>query len=91
MAGVPSTHLDGSLRVDPETALIVDSGAESLPAGTASCRIEVKGIEDLHAEYRAKGVLNSDERIVKTQPWGTREFPALDLHRNLLTFFEVQG
>src|SRR5947208_198168 len=73
--------LDGSLPVDPDTVRMVVSGAESFLAGTASCRIEVQGIDDLYAEYRASGVLYSDETIVKAQPWGTREFPASDLHR----------
>lgn len=82
--------LDGSLRVDAETTRMVVSGAESFLAGTASCRIEVEGIDDLHAEYQTKGVLYSDDTVVKAQPWGTREFPVLDLHRNLLTFFEEQ-
>ncbi len=80
---------DGSLQADPETARLVISGAESFLAGTASCRIEVKGIDELHADYQTKGVLYSDETVVKAEPWGTREFPSLDLHGNLITFFEV--
>jgi uncharacterized glyoxalase superfamily protein PhnB len=67
------------------------SGAESFIAGTASCRIEVEGIDDLYAEYQASGVLYSRDSKVEAQPWGTREFDALDLERNLLTFFERTG
>ena len=33
-------------------------------------------------------LLNPDT-VVELQPWGDREFPTLDHHRNLLTFYEV--
>jgi len=64
------------------------SGAESFLAGTGGCRIEVQGIGDLFAEYKKQGVIYSPDTVVEEQPWGKREFPALDLHRNLLTFYE---
>jgi uncharacterized glyoxalase superfamily protein PhnB len=64
------------------------SGAESFLAGTASCRIEVKGIDELFDEYKKQGVIYNSETVIEEKPWGTREFPALDLHRNLLTFYE---
>lgn len=66
----------------------VSSGAESFLAGTASCRIEVEKIDDLFIAYKQQGVLYSPATMVEETPWGTREFPALDLHRNLLTFYE---
>ena len=72
-------------------ALVADpicSGAESFLAGTASCRIEVQGIDELYEEYKKQGVIYDAETVVEGQPWGDREFPALDLHRNLLTFYE---
>ena len=66
----------------------VKSGAESFLAGTASCRIEVEEIDKLFKEYKNQGVLyNMNTTIAKTS-WGTLEFEALDLHRNLLVFFE---
>jgi catechol 2,3-dioxygenase-like lactoylglutathione lyase family enzyme len=64
------------------------SGAESFLAGTASCRIEVNGIDELFEEYKKQGVLYNPETVITKQPWGTREFEALDLHRNLLVFYE---
>jgi catechol 2,3-dioxygenase-like lactoylglutathione lyase family enzyme len=64
------------------------SGAESFLAGTASCRIEVNGIDELYEEYKKQGVLYNPETVITKQPWGTREFEALDLHRNLLVFYE---
>ena len=72
-------------------ALVADpicSGAESFLAGTASCRIEVQGIDELYEEYKKQGVIYDAETVVEEQPWGDREFPALDHHRNLLTFYE---
>jgi len=80
--------LDGSLKVTPEQLdCPVVSGAESFLAGTASCRIRVEGIDELYAEYKQTGVLYDSDVVVETTDWGTREFPTLDLHRNLLTFF----
>ena len=64
------------------------SGAESFLAGTASCRIEVNGIDELYEEYKKQGVLYNPETVITKQPWDTREFEALDLHRNLLVFYE---
>jgi catechol 2,3-dioxygenase-like lactoylglutathione lyase family enzyme len=80
--------LDGRIQIDRSELSVVVSGAETFLAGTASCRIEVTGIDMLHAEYRESGVLYSANTRVEHQPWGDRDFPALDLHRNLLTFFE---
>ncbi|RYZ56519.1 MAG: VOC family protein [Sphingobacteriales bacterium] len=69
-------------------SLPICSGAESFLAGTASCRIEVQGIEQLYQEYREKGALHSPHTVVTEQPWGNREFEAVDNYGNLLTFFE---
>lgn len=66
----------------------VCSGAETFLAGTASCRVEVQGIDDLYQEYKKSGVLYGLDTVIETQPWGSREFPALDHERNLLTFYE---
>ena len=66
----------------------IHSGAESFLAGTASCRIQVQGIDKLYEEYKTNGVIYSPATVVKKQPWGHREFPTLDHHRNLLTFYE---
>lgn len=64
------------------------SGAESFLAGTGGCRIEVQGIDKWFEECKKQGVIYSPDTVVEAQTWGTREFPALDLERNLLTFFE---
>ena len=65
------------------------SGAESFLAGTASCRIEIQGVDELFEEYKKQGVIYNPDTVVEEQPWGDREFPALDHYRNLLTFYEV--
>ena len=64
------------------------TGAESFLAGTASCRIQVQGIEELFEEYKKAGVLHSPDTKVEEQYWGHREFAAVDNYRNLLTFYE---
>jgi len=74
-------------RPSPPSTPIV-SGAESFLAGTASCRIEVRGVQELFAEYKKVGVLYGSDTTVELTAWGTREFAALDLERNLLTFYE---
>ncbi len=81
--------LAGSIRVaDPISVNIVNSGAETFLAGTASCRVEVHGIDELYDEYKQAGVLHSPGTVVIAQRWGDRDFPTLDLCGNLLTFFE---
>jgi catechol 2,3-dioxygenase-like lactoylglutathione lyase family enzyme len=66
----------------------VCSGAESFLAGTASCRIEVQGIDELHAELAGAGVLHPVSRDgVEDTDYGTREFATLDLDGNLVTFY----
>ena len=76
---------------DKGASLVINpicSGAESFLAGTASCRIEVQEIDELFEEYKKQGVIYNPDTVVEEQPWGDREFPALDHHRNLITFYE---
>ena len=68
--------------------LPICSGAESFLAGTASCRIEVQGIEELYEEYKKQEVIYDAATVIVEHPWGYKDFPALDHHRNLLTFYE---
>ena len=66
----------------------VRSGAESFIAGTASCRIEVEGVDDLYDELAPRDVLHPVSRDeVTATDYGTREFSVLDLDGNLITFF----
>jgi catechol 2,3-dioxygenase-like lactoylglutathione lyase family enzyme len=67
----------------------VRSGAESFIAGTASCRIQVDGVDALYDELRASNVLHpvSKDGISETD-FGTREFATIDPDGNLLTFFQ---
>jgi catechol 2,3-dioxygenase-like lactoylglutathione lyase family enzyme len=67
----------------------VRSGAESFIAGTASCRIRAEGVDDLYDELRGSDVLHPVSKDgVSDTDFGTREFAALDLDGNLLTFFQ---
>lgn len=66
----------------------VCSGAESFLAGTASCRIEVDGVDELYAELRDRDVLHPVSRDgVTDTDFGTREFATLDPDGNLISFF----
>ena len=66
----------------------VCSGAESFLAGTASCRIEVEGVDELYAELRERDVLHPVSLdAVDDTDFGTREFATLDCDGNLVSFF----
>ena len=67
----------------------IRSGAESFIAGTASCRIETAGVDDLYVELAEADVLHPVSRDgVSETDYGTREFATVDLDGNLVTFFE---
>ena len=69
----------------------VSSGAESFLAGTASCRIEVDHVDALFEELDKAGVSHPTARGLKDTDFGTREFPTVDMDRNLLVFFRRTG
>ena len=77
---------DEGWRVRTPSSPVV-SGAESFIAGTASCRVQVEGVDELHAELLPQGVLHPSGQL-GDKPWGTREFAVLDSDGNLVTFFE---
>jgi DNA-binding transcriptional MerR regulator len=58
----------------------------AIPEAT-SCRIDVTGIDALHAELSAAGVVHPNGPLTE-QPWGMREFAVLDGDGNLLKFAE---
>jgi uncharacterized glyoxalase superfamily protein PhnB len=62
-------------------------GAEASLAGSASCRIEVTGVQQLYEHCRARGVVHPRAPLTD-QPWGTREFAVLDPDGNLITLYE---
>jgi catechol 2,3-dioxygenase-like lactoylglutathione lyase family enzyme len=67
----------------------IRSGAETFIAGTASCRVEVEGVDELYLEYKYQGVLHNEHSVVEEQYWGHRDLATLDLYGNLITFYEV--
>jgi catechol 2,3-dioxygenase-like lactoylglutathione lyase family enzyme len=78
---------DESWQARAEWGAPVVSGAESFIAGTASCRIEVEGIDELYD--RCDGHVHPNGKIGDTE-WGTREFGALDPDGNLIGFYEAR-
>jgi catechol 2,3-dioxygenase-like lactoylglutathione lyase family enzyme len=70
----------------------VRSGAESFLAGTASCRIELEGVDELYAELSERDVLHPVSRDgVTDTDFGSREFATLDRDGNLVTFYRWIG
>ena len=51
----------------------VCTGAESFIAGTASCRIEVEGIDELYQHIKPLGILHPNTSL-KDQWWDERDF-----------------
>jgi uncharacterized glyoxalase superfamily protein PhnB len=57
-------------------------------AENTSCRINVSGIDTLHEEYQAHGIIHPNGALT-TKPWGLREFTVLDLNGNCVVFAEL--
>lgn len=72
---------------DRKSDIPVVSGAETFLAGTASCRVDVFGIDEICTEYGRVGVLHPNGPLRDT-PYGCRECAVLDLDGNLITFFQ---
>jgi catechol 2,3-dioxygenase-like lactoylglutathione lyase family enzyme len=72
-------------RLDPVRP--VCSGAETFIAGTASCRIQVDGVDELYGVCAEGGIVHPNATLAD-QWWGSREFGVLDPDGNLVTFFE---
>lgn len=62
-------------------------GAEPHLAGTASCRVRVRGLRVLYGELRGQGVVHPNGHWA-SQPWGDDDFTVLDLDGNAIAFFE---
>ncbi len=62
-------------------------GAEPHLAGSASCRIQVAGIQALYDECRAAGVVHPNGALQR-QWWGETDFTILDVDGNAIAFFE---
>jgi catechol 2,3-dioxygenase-like lactoylglutathione lyase family enzyme len=65
-------------------------GAERHLAGSASCRLEVTGVDELYAHCRGLGVVHPNAPLTD-QPWGTREFGVLDPDGNLISLYKRTG
>jgi catechol 2,3-dioxygenase-like lactoylglutathione lyase family enzyme len=78
---------DDSWQTRSEWAKPVCSGAETFIAGTASCRVEITGVDEFYAHCKERGVVHPNGDIAD-QWWGTREFAILDPDGNLVSFYE---
>jgi catechol 2,3-dioxygenase-like lactoylglutathione lyase family enzyme len=78
---------DDTWQARSEWGCPVVSGAESFIAGTASCRVEVTGVDELYDHCNDRGVVHQNAHIAD-QWWGTREFGVLDPDGNLVSFYE---
>jgi catechol 2,3-dioxygenase-like lactoylglutathione lyase family enzyme len=78
---------DESWKTRTDWARPVCSGAESFIAGTASCSIEVAGVDELYEHCKAHDVVHPNAAISDTE-WATREFAVLDPDGNLVSFWE---
>jgi catechol 2,3-dioxygenase-like lactoylglutathione lyase family enzyme len=63
------------------------TGTESFIAGTASCAVQVEGIDELYADCDARGIVHPNGRI-GDRPWGRREFGVIDPDGNLVTLWQ---
>jgi catechol 2,3-dioxygenase-like lactoylglutathione lyase family enzyme len=78
---------DESWREKLDVEKPVCSGAESFIAGTASCSIEVSGVDELYEYCKSRDVVHPNGHIDDTA-WNTREFGILDPDGNLVTFWQ---
>jgi catechol 2,3-dioxygenase-like lactoylglutathione lyase family enzyme len=78
---------DDSWEARSEWSKPVCSGAETFIAGTASCRVEITGVDEFHAHCKERGIVHPNGDIAD-QWWGTREFAILDPDGNLVSFYE---
>lgn len=62
-------------------------GAETHLAGSASCRLSVEGVQELHQHCEQLRVVHPRAPL-RTTHWGTREFGLSDLAGNLVTLYE---
>ena len=58
--------------------------------GNTSCRVRVEDLDALHEELLPRKVIHPNGALRDTD-WGTREFDIVDLHGNLITFFEKRA
>lgn len=65
-------------------------GAEPHLAGSASCRVNVSGIDALYQEMQSSGVVHPNGQLA-SQPWGERDFTVLDQDNNCIAFAEASA
>ncbi|MBE9042108.1 VOC family protein [Oscillatoriales cyanobacterium LEGE 11467] len=92
--GFTITHQEGNpiemaiIERDGASIFLVENDDRNLAEGT-SLRIEVEGVEELYAEFQAKGedIVHPKGKL-ETKPWGSKEFSVLDLAGVCIAFYE---
>ena len=92
--GFKCIHYEGDpinmaiVRRDSAQIFLLKNGDQDLAEGT-SLRINVNQIEQLYAEFQAKGgeMIHPNGKL-ETKPWGMKEFVVLDPAGVCLTFCE---
>ncbi len=92
--GFKPIHQEGNpiymaiVKRDSAQIFLLKNGDKHLAEGT-SLRINVNHIEELYAEFQAKGeeIIHSNGKL-ETKPWGMKEFVILDPAGVCLTFCE---
>jgi catechol 2,3-dioxygenase-like lactoylglutathione lyase family enzyme len=86
---VASLHLEDYAILRREGAEIHVGRIEIEPkANPIMCRVDVRGIAELHERCRALGIVHSTDTL-STNPWGRLEFSVVDPDGNLVTFAEA--
>lgn len=62
-------------------------GAERHLAGSASCRIEVTGVDELYQHCQRLDIVHPNAPL-RDQWWGVREFGVLDPDNNLISLYQ---
>lgn len=87
-----------AVHVAPDYAIVEREAVElhfwpcedpDLPKASG-CRVEVVGIEALHAQCAALGIVHPNAPLAD-KPWGSREFAVLDPDGNIVTLHEEDG
>ena len=83
------------LHADDDTAVLLRDGvllhlwrcADRRIADNTACRMQVDGIDELHAHCRTRGIVHPNGALAP-KPWGLCEFTVLDPQGGAITFFE---
>mgnify|MGYP003552444553 CR=1 FL=1 len=87
--GFHCRHQDHEYAIIVRDAIEIHFGvkADLRDEDATLCRVRVEGIDDLYADYRARGVVHPNGALER-KPWGSQEFSIVDPNNFLITFYE---